>query len=228
MEVLYRIYLAGIFGVGGLIWVAGLLADNAISPSAVARISSDGPALASIAFALLVLGGLRSGARGGPLSVQDADVHHILLAPIERSAVLSAPARRQLWTAALAGAGIGALVAEFSLRRLPGDNLAWIGCLAAFGALAGVALPGSALLASGRRLSIAKGEPARDRAGRVVGCRPGARLDELTADDAQHAGRPSIPRRGRPGNRRCRNSRRPRPLLRRLPLARRPLPGDGP
>ena len=46
------------------------------------------------AFAVAL--GLRSGSRGGPLALERADVRHVLLAPVDRTTALRAPAIRQL------------------------------------------------------------------------------------------------------------------------------------
>ena len=103
-------------------------------------------------MALAVFAGLRSGARGGPLAIEDAEVQYVLLAPIDRAAALRSSALRQLRIATLGGAVLGAVAGNFAFRRLPGSPVEWLACLAAFGAAVPLCTLGSALLASGRRL----------------------------------------------------------------------------
>jgi hypothetical protein len=107
-----------------------------------------------LAVALLVLAGLRSGARGGPLAIEPAEVRYTLLAPVSRRTALRPAALAQLRVAVFAGALFGAVVGNFVFRRFPGNAVEWIGALAAFGALVPIAVLGTALLACGRRLHI--------------------------------------------------------------------------
>lgn len=161
MEILYRVYVGAIFGGSGLVLLAGVIEDSHVNPQGVVRITEDGPALLGLAISLLLLAALRMGARGGPLAIQDADVQHVLLAPIDRGWALRPLAIRQLRTALFVGVVCGLIVANFAFRRLPGSPLEWLGCLALFGGLTALWTPASALLASGRRL--------RPRAANLIG-----------------------------------------------------------
>jgi hypothetical protein len=152
MELLYRVYVGTIFGAIGLGVVAGVVAEAPATVEAVASLRVRGPALLGLGVAVLVLVGLRAGARGGPLAIEPAEVQHVLLAPIDRGVALRPAAARQLRVGALAGAAFGAVLGNFVFRRLPGSPVEWIGCLALFAALVPVAVLGSALLASGHRL----------------------------------------------------------------------------
>jgi hypothetical protein len=152
MEVVYRVYVAAIFGAIALSLIAGAVNDAHVSDHAVASLADHGPALLGIAVALAVFAGLRSGARGGPLAIEDAEVQYVLLAPIDRAAALRSSALRQLRIATLGGAVLGAVAGNFAFRRLPGSPVEWLACLAAFGAAVPLCTLGSALLASGRRL----------------------------------------------------------------------------
>lgn len=152
MEVLYRVYLAAIFGGIALAVIAGWVEEAPATAGAIADMREHGPAVLGLALALAVLMGLRSGARGGPLAIEAAEVQYVLLAPIERGAALRPAAWRQLRVAVLAGAVLGAVVGNFVFRRLPGSPVAWIACLALFGALLPLCALAAALLASGRRL----------------------------------------------------------------------------
>lgn len=152
MEVLYRVYVVGIVGIWGLALLAGVVADTHVDAEAETRIAQDGPALLGLAIALALLMALRSGARGGPLAIQGADVQHVLLAPIDRARALRGPGLRQLRTAGFTGLVAGLIVANFAFRRLPGSAAEWLGCLALFGGAVAVLVLASAMLASGRRL----------------------------------------------------------------------------
>jgi hypothetical protein len=152
MEILYRVYLAAIFGGIALVVIAGWVEEAPASAAAIADMKEHGPAVLGLALALAVLIGLRSGARGGPLAIEAAEVQYVLLAPIDRGVALRPAAWRQLRVAVLAGAVLGAVLGNFVFRRLPGSPVAWIACLALFGALLPLCALAAALLASGGRL----------------------------------------------------------------------------
>jgi hypothetical protein len=152
MEVLYRVYLAVIFGGIALVVIAGWVEEAPATAAAVADMREHGPAVLGLALALAVLVGLRSGSRGGPLAIEAAEVQYVLLAPIDRGTALRPAAWRQLRIAVLAGAVLGAVVGNFVFRRLPGSPLEWIACLSLLGALLPLCALAAALLGSGRRL----------------------------------------------------------------------------
>jgi hypothetical protein len=152
MEVLYRLYFGAIAAVFILAFLAGALHEVPADPGSVDGIRAHAPAIVGIAVALLVFAGLRSGARGGPLAIEPAEVRYTLLAPVSRRTVLRPAAVAQLRIAVLSGAVFGAVVGNFVFRRFPGSAVEWIGSLAAFGALVPVAVLGAALVGSGRRL----------------------------------------------------------------------------
>ena len=132
MEVVYRVYVAAIFGAIALS-ARRRCRQRRPRPSAAAStdLGRDGPALLGLGVALAVLAGLRSGARGGPLAIEDAEVQYVLLAPIDRGVALRSSALRQLRIAVLGGAVLGAVAGNFAFRRLPGSPVEWIACLAA-------------------------------------------------------------------------------------------------
>jgi hypothetical protein len=152
LEVLYRVYVGAIFGAIGLALVAGAVNEAPATPAAIDSLRQHGPAVLGLVVALAVLAGLRSGARGGPLAIEAAEVQYVLLAPIDRGATLRPAALRQLRVAVLVGAVLGAVLGNFVFRRLPGSPVEWIACLAAFGALLPLCALAAALLGSGRRL----------------------------------------------------------------------------
>jgi hypothetical protein len=152
MEVLYRVYVGAIGAAIGLGVLAGLLHEAPADADAVAAISAHAPAIIGVAVALGVLAGLRSGARGGPLAIEPAEVQYTLLAPVDRGAALRPAARAQLRTVVIAGAILGAVVGNFVFRRFPGSPVEWLAGLALFGAIVPAAVLGAATLACGRRL----------------------------------------------------------------------------
>ncbi|HVW46608.1 MAG TPA: hypothetical protein VHA76_06125 [Solirubrobacterales bacterium] len=154
MEVLYRVYLGGLVAIFAVYLLAGALHEVPADPGSVDGIRAHAPAVIGLALALLVLAGLRSGARGGPLAIEAAEVRYTLLAPVSRRAALRPAALAQLRIAVIAGAILGVVVGNFVFRRFPGSAVEWIGSLAAFGALVPIAVLGAALLACGRRLHI--------------------------------------------------------------------------
>ncbi len=154
MEVLYRVYLGAIAALFILAFLAGALHEVPADPSSIEGIRTDAPPVIGIAIAVLLLAGLRAGARGGPLAIEAAEVRYTLLAPVSRRTALRPAAVAQLRTSVLSGAIFGAVVGNFVFRRFPGSALEWIGSLAAFGALVPIAVLGGALVASGRQLRI--------------------------------------------------------------------------
>jgi hypothetical protein len=154
MEVLYRVYLGAIVAIFVLAFLAGALHEVPADPDAVGRIRDHAPAVFGIVVAVLILAGLRAGARGGPLAIEAAEVRYTLLAPVPRRTALRPAALAQLRISVLAGAIFGAVVGNFVFRRFPGSAVEWIGSLAAFGALAPIAVLGAAQVGSGRRLRM--------------------------------------------------------------------------
>lgn len=152
VDALYKAYLTAIGAAVGTLLVSGALGDERASADSVHSIAARGPAVLGLAAALLVAGGLRTGARGGPLALQPPDVHQILLAPVDRRLALRGPALAQLRSRVFAAAVVGAVVGNLAFRRLPGKPPVWIACGVLFGVLAAAAGMGAALLASGRRL----------------------------------------------------------------------------
>jgi hypothetical protein len=81
----YHAYLTAL-GMGAAIIVGStFIPDQEVTAAGAARVASDGPALVGLAIAVLFALGLRSGGRGGPLSLEAATVTHIMLAPLDRA-----------------------------------------------------------------------------------------------------------------------------------------------
>ncbi|HWG73227.1 MAG TPA: hypothetical protein VG184_04130 [Acidimicrobiales bacterium] len=151
-EALYRAYITLIVG-GIAVWLlSGVTGDRRVGAGTAARAASHGPAVVGAAIALAVAIGVRSGGKGGPLAIEAADVRHVLMAPVDRTAALRGPAVRQLRFGVVVGTGVGAVAGLLAYRRLPGSAPAWIACGAAVGALGAAGSLGAALATSGRRL----------------------------------------------------------------------------
>jgi hypothetical protein len=153
IENLYRVYLGVIFGGWGLALISGALADVRVDRHTVQEIHRYGPAALGLLVAVAVAGGLRSGARGGPLVLEAADVQHVLLSPVDRGAALRGLAVRRLRTAGFVGTVVGLIAANFAFRRLPGPPAQWLLCGAVFGAAAAELGLAGAMIASGRRIN---------------------------------------------------------------------------
>jgi hypothetical protein len=153
VETLYRVYMTVLSG-AAVIWLSvSKVSDASADTGGLADIRDHGAAVLGLAVAFLVALGLRSGSRGGPLSLEAADVRIVLLAPIRRRLALWAPALRQVRSAAFAGLCVGAVVGNLAGHRLPGAFFGWVAGDAAFGLVAALLSVGAALLACGLRLS---------------------------------------------------------------------------
>ncbi|MGE3620526.1 MAG: hypothetical protein AB7L84_08690 [Acidimicrobiia bacterium] len=152
IDVLYQAYLTGIIVVLAVVFASGWVGDDPVSAAGVARIRTDGPAVVGLVVALAVAVGLRSGSRGGPLALEEADVRHVMLAPLPLGTVLRAPALRQLQFLVFAGAAVGGVAGQLAFRRLDGNAAAWIGSGALLGATTAALAVGLGWVAAGRRL----------------------------------------------------------------------------
>ncbi len=148
-EAFYRIYLFGLAlgvssyfaaGVGGLVPATG--ADLAV-------LSRYGPGVVGLVVSVAVSVGVLSGARGGPLALEAAEIHHVLAAPISRRLTLGIHARSALRRSFYFGAVGGGLCGMVALRRLPGSPGVWLAVAALASALAAVASSGAAMVVAG-------------------------------------------------------------------------------
>ena len=151
-EALYRVYLAAFIFGGGILFISGLVPDKPVADSMSADVFKFGPAWLGLAGILALAMGLRSGSRGGPLAIEEADVRHVLLAPVSRQRVLLRPAVQRLRSAMFAAGGAGAVAGQLAGRRLPGSGMAWAMSGALWGATAGALFVGAALCAHSFKL----------------------------------------------------------------------------
>ena len=151
-DVLYRVYLFALVGLIVMVVasdnVAGLLDDDVTIGAFVTR----GPSIAGL-IAMLALGiGLRNGADGGPVSVESADVRHLLLAPVSRQRVMLSPIVQRLRSVAFALAlGFGVL-GQLIAREIDASRGGWAAGGALFGAVVASLYVGGAVVAHAVRL----------------------------------------------------------------------------
>jgi hypothetical protein len=153
VETLYRVYVTVISG-AAVVWLSvSKVSDAAAKGGGLSDIREHGAAVLGLVVAFLVAVGLRSGSRGGPLSLEAAEVRVVLLAPIRRHLALRAPALRQVRSAAFGGLCVGAVAGNLAGNRLPGKFAGWVVAGAGFGLVAAELAVGAALLACGLRIS---------------------------------------------------------------------------
>jgi hypothetical protein len=152
IDALYRVYIVGFLGVIAVALGADALPGDPVGAAEATEFARDAPAWLGLAIAAAVGIGLRSGARGGPLVLEAPVVVHELNAPVDRAAVLRAPAVKQLRFLAFCGAVVGGIAGELASQRLPVNAFALAGAGAAVFALAGMLASGAAMVVSGRHM----------------------------------------------------------------------------
>ena len=123
----YRVYLVALFGGGTVLWISSSISDaDASAPSRSPTSPRTGPALIGMITALAFLAALRSGAQGGPLALEAADVAYVMLSPVDRMRALLrpvTPARPQRGLARPRRSAPSSV--SWPARRLPGTPIAW-------------------------------------------------------------------------------------------------------
>ena len=152
IDALYQAYLTGILSLVAIAVLSSMVGDDPLTASEVIQVRVDGPGWIGLVAAFAIALGLRSGSRGGPLALERSEVRHVLLAPVDRTMALRAPAVRQLRFLGFVGMVVGGIAGDMAAKRLPGSTLAWV----TTGVVAGLALvglsAGLALIAAGTRL----------------------------------------------------------------------------
>ncbi len=150
----YKVYIVAIFGGGGVLWISSGIGDQPVSASAAADIARNGPAVLGLLAVFAVMTGLRSGAQGGPLALEGADVVHVMLAPVDRLRALMKPTWQRVRSASASASVTGAIAGQLAGRRLPGSAAAWAGGGALFGLTVALLWVGAALVAHAVRLRL--------------------------------------------------------------------------
>ncbi|MFK7916944.1 MAG: hypothetical protein AB8G14_02610 [Ilumatobacter sp.] len=145
-DVLYRVYLFALVGLIAVVVasdnVAGLVDDDV----SIDTFTSRGPAIAGL-FAVLALGvGLRNGADGGPVSVESADVRHLLLAPVSRQRVMLSPIVQRLRSVAFPLALGCGVIAQLVAREVGASRGGWAAAGALYGAAVACLYVGGAIV----------------------------------------------------------------------------------
>lgn len=150
MDALYQAYLAALLGGAGVLLGASAVGDAPVTDTTELVVA--GPRWVGAAVAVLVAMGLRSGARGGPLAVEQADVRHVLLAPVDRTTALRGPLVHQLRFLLFVAAAAGTAAGVLADRRLPGHGPVWAACGALLAVSAVALAHGAAAVTSGLRI----------------------------------------------------------------------------
>lgn len=135
-EAMYRVYITAFVGGGAILVLSGLAGDQALSAQGLANLRQNTPHVVGLIAALVVFLGLRSGANGGPIAVEEPEVRHVLLSPVPHSAVMRHPAIQRLRTYAFMGALAGGTANQLLSRRVPNSGTSLAGW-AIYGAIAG-------------------------------------------------------------------------------------------
>ena len=151
VDSLYKAYLTVLLTGVALFYLTVAFEGTRASSSEITDVTHTGIAILGLAVALLVLVGLRSGSRGGPLAPDAADVAYLLLAPIPRAEVLRAAAFRQVRGVILVPALAGGVAGSVASGTFGGERVEWIATGCAFAVLTALAVWGAALVVSGTR-----------------------------------------------------------------------------
>jgi hypothetical protein len=152
IDAVYRAELTGVACAIAFYALAGLIGDSPVTPAQMATVASDGDAWLALAAALAMAVGLRSGCRGGPLVLEQAEVRHVLLSPVDRGRALRGPALRQFRFLAFVALTGGAAIGFLAAHRLSGSTGAWVASAAIFALTTTAMAFGLALLAAAARL----------------------------------------------------------------------------
>ncbi len=151
-EVAYRVYLFALVGLIVVVWVSdavdGAIGDDVDTAALLAR----GPSVIGLLPVVAIALGVRSGADGGPISIETADVRHVLLAPISHRTVMLRPIAQRLRSAAFAVGLAGAVLGQLVATEVEGSRAAWATACGVFGAIVGVLFVASAVLAHALRM----------------------------------------------------------------------------
>jgi hypothetical protein len=153
VDSLYKAYITVLLSGLALFYLTVAFGGTEASAATLTSISERGAGWLGLGIAVLVGLGLRSGARGGPLAPEPADVVHLLLAPLDRAQVLRASAFRQLRGVVLVPAIAGGVAGSVASGSLGGERVEWIAAGCAAAVLTALAVWGAALVASGTRMS---------------------------------------------------------------------------
>lgn len=146
-DIAYRVYLFGLVGLTLVVWLSDAV-DGVIGDGIdTAHLLTRGPAIIGLLVAAAFALGVRSGADGGPVAIEVADIRHVLLAPISRRSVMLRPVAQRLRAAAFALGVGGAVLGQLIATEVEGSRAAWAAACGAFGAIVGVTFVATAVVA---------------------------------------------------------------------------------
>ena len=152
VDALYQVYVTGVVAIVLIVFAASLVGDTVAAPTTLARAAHVGPAALALVMGAAVAFGLRSGSRGGPLALEQPDVRHVLLSPVDRGVALRGPAWRQIRFLVFASAAVGAVAGQLASPRLDGTGAAFMALGALLAASVAAVGFGSALVSSSLRI----------------------------------------------------------------------------
>ena len=151
-DIAYRVYLFALVGLVLVVWVSDAV-DGAIGDTVdTVDLLTRGPAVIGLTVVAAFALGVRSGADGGPISVELADIRHVLLSPISRRTFMLRPIGQRLRSAAFAVGLGGAVLGQLIATEVEGSRTAWAAACGAFGAIVGATFVATAVLAHALRV----------------------------------------------------------------------------
>ena len=146
-DIAYRVYLFALVGLVLVVWVSDAI-DGAIGDGVdTADLLEKGPSIIGLLVVAAFGLGMRSGADGGPVAIELADIRYVLAAPISRRAVMLRPVAQRLRAAAFAIGLGGAVLGQLIATDVEGSRTAWAAACGAFGAIVGVTFVATAVIA---------------------------------------------------------------------------------
>jgi len=151
-DIAYRVYLFALVGLALVVWVSeaidGVIGDGLDTAELLER----GPAIIGLLVVAAFALGLRSGADGGPVAIEVADIRHVLLAPISRRSVMLRPIGQRLRAAAFALGLGGAVLGQLIATDVEGSRTAWAAACGAYGAIVGATFVSTAVITHSLRI----------------------------------------------------------------------------
>jgi hypothetical protein len=159
IDALYRVYISGLVVVIAIAVGSGVFGNAVIPASEALTFATTAAPWLGLAFAVAAGIGLRSGGRGGPLTLEAATIQYELLAPLEYSTTLREPARKLLRFMAFTGLCVGGVVGILAVRpfEFEANAVVLIVTSALAFSLASTAAVSLAMIASGHRIGVRVG-----------------------------------------------------------------------
>ena len=145
-DIAYRVYLFALVGLALVVWVSeavdGVIGDGIDTDQLLER----GPAVIGLLVVAAFALGVRSGADGGPIAIEVADIRHVLLSPISHRSVMLRPIGQRLRAAAFAVGLVGAVLGQLIATEVEGSRTAWAAACGAYGAIVGATFVSTAVI----------------------------------------------------------------------------------